>query len=279
MWTLQASVADDAPLQTATTEARRTLGVAVFATLALASALVLAARAARAETQVTNMRSDFAAAVTHELKTPIATIQLVSERLASSRNTSIERSREYANLALQESRRLRRLIDNLLAYNKITEVTDAYAFELLEIRALLEESLKEFAFQLSDKSFEVAVDISPDLPLVLADPTAMRLMLSNVIDNAIRYSPETRSIRIRAGLAGRFVSIDVSDCGIGISPKDLALVTKRFYRIPHSESGGSGLGLFIARRIAADHHGTLTVQSSLGVGTTVTLTIPAGGDT
>jgi signal transduction histidine kinase len=277
-WTLRATVNDDAPLRTATREAQRTLGITGLAAIALTSALILAARAARTETQVATMRSDFAAAVTHELKTPIATIQLISERLASPRNTSIRRSREYANLSLQQARRLRRLIDNLLAYNRLTNVTDAYAFEPTEIATLVDECVKEFAFQLADGAFEVVRDVPADLPVVMTDPTAARLMLSNVIDNAIRYSGTSRFLHISARASDGFVTVSVTDHGIGISEKDLAMVTRRFYRGPHAESGGSGLGLFIAQQLACGHNGTLNIRSELGRWTTVDMTLPVGGD-
>ena len=128
-------------------DALRTLLVATLAAGILALSLAMTARAARASARLAEMRSDFVSTMTHELKTPLATIRAVGESVASGRVTTVDTVREYAQLVVQESKRLTRLVDNSLAYSRITDVADAYHFEALDFYALVDEALHGFASQ------------------------------------------------------------------------------------------------------------------------------------
>ena len=163
----------------------------------LTGALVLAWQAGRANAALAEMRSDFVSAVTHELKTPIANLRALNETIASERST-MEMSREYSQMGIREAVRLSRLVDNLLAYARITDVASAYDFEPVDIPAIVERSVREFSANLTHGGFSVDVDLPDGLPAVRADATALSLMLNNVVDNAIRYSQERRRIRISA---------------------------------------------------------------------------------
>ena len=278
-WTALAITADDPALKAARGGARRTMSIAAASALLLAFGFAFTLQAVRANAKLMTMKSEFVSAVTHELKTPIATIRAAAETLASGRHLAPQRSREYAELAVRESKRLTRLIDNLLAYSRITELTEAYSFELLDAGALIRYVLLEFESQLTAAGFHVAVDVPETLPAIRADRPAMALALGNLIDNAIRHSRDRRELRVSARTDRSDVVIDVQDAGVGISPTDLPRVTQRFFRGESASSGGSGLGLAIVQRIVGDHRGTLSISSDLGVGTTVTLRMPqAGGD-
>jgi signal transduction histidine kinase len=220
------------------------------------------------------MRSDFVSTVTHELKAPLATIRAIGDSVATGRVTDTETLKDYAQLVVQESKRLARLFDNLLAYSRITDVTEAYHFEPLELNELVEEALRGFRSQLAGNAFDVEVDVPHHLPLVRADRTAMGLLLDNVIDNAVRYSGPSHWLRFYAEQGDGNVRIAVSDRGIGIPPHELHHVVRKFFRGRRAGSGGSGLGLAIANRIITDHGGSLTIDSAVGAGTTVSLTLP-----
>jgi signal transduction histidine kinase len=115
----------------------------------------------------------------------------------------------------------------------------------------------------------------PDgLPLVKADPTALNLMLNNLIDNAIRYANERHHLTIAARAQPGWVTLEVTDKGMGIPAQDIERVTRKFWRGPESHAGGSGLGLAIVDRIVADHGGKLEIRSAVGVGTSVIVTLP-----
>jgi signal transduction histidine kinase len=275
-WVVQARITEDAGLAAATSGAQRTLVFAAVAVATLAIAMLLTARAARASAKLAAMRSEFVSTVTHELKTPIATIRAIGDTLVRGRISDPVAQREYAELVVQEARRLGRLVENLLAYARITDLTEAYTFEPLAARELVDEALKGFRVPLSQAAFEVRVDVAPDAPAIRGDRTALRLALDNVLDNAIRYSDSVRRLDVRVFAArDHRVAIEVRDRGVGIPAAELAHVTRRFQRGRRPHSSGSGLGLAIVERIVKDHRGDLIVESREGEGTTVRLIVPA----
>jgi signal transduction histidine kinase len=293
-WNVQVRMDTDATLSATIAGVNRTLIFSAAAASVLALGLVLTARAVRESERLTELRSEFVSTVTHELKTPIATIRAAGDTIVRGRVTSAEGLREYAELVVQEAKRLGRLVDNLLAYSRITDVTELYHFDGIDVRALIDDARQEFGAQLAADKFEVLIDVPPDLPSVWGDPAALRLVLRNLIDNAIRYSGESRWLRIASHADGPRAHIAVSDRGIGIPEDELDQVTRRFYRGRRTTAGsaapeiagsrgagasgtataGSGLGLAIVQRIIMDHSGTLTIRGNTPVGTTVTIVLP-----
>jgi signal transduction histidine kinase len=273
-WTAAATARDDPTLAAAERGARRTLAIAAVMTLTLAVGLMASLRAARASADLAVMRADFVSAVTHELKTPLANIRAINETLASGRATP-EMIREYAHMGIGEATRLTRLVDNLLAYSRVTDVADVYSFEAVALADVVQRSLQEFGAILQRDQFTVSIDVPDDLPLVRADPNALGLLLNNLIDNAIRYSRQTRALTIAATADANAITLRVTDQGVGIPADELTRVTRKFFRGRGSVSSGSGLGLAIVDRIVADHSGTMQILSTEGQGTTVSVTIPA----
>jgi signal transduction histidine kinase len=276
-WTVRTALSNDQMFGAARVGARRTLSLAAVSALALAVGLVLTMQGVRTNARLSAMRSEFVSAVTHELKTPIATIRAACETLAAGRRVDAEMSREYAQLAVDEAKRLTRLIDNLLAYARITDLTEAYSFEALDVRTLAQQALKEFHSPLSAAGFSVDLAMPDDLPAVRADRPSMVLAIGNLIDNAIRYSSDRRELRISARVMNGSVIVEVADAGVGIPMEEIPHVTQRFFRGSSATAGGTGLGLSIAHRIVVDHGGSLSIVSESGVGTTVALSLPTAG--
>jgi len=276
-WTIHASQSADSALLSAADGADEALLAAGAAALTLALGLILAIRAVRAGVALTAMRSDFVSSVTHELKTPLASIRAMADTLAR-RPIGGETVRDYAELLMQEARRLTRLVDNLLAYARVTDVTEMYSFEPMAPAELVDDVLQNFRYPLSEHDFEVELDMPVDLPLVRADRTAMILALDNLVDNAIRYSPGEHFIRISARRDAQNVVIEVQDRGVGISPEELSIVRRKFARGRLARADGSGLGLAIVSRIIADHKGLFMLSSELGKGTTAKVYLPISGD-
>jgi two-component system phosphate regulon sensor histidine kinase PhoR len=276
-WSIQTSQSNQSAPIGAADGADEALLAAAAAALTLALALVLAIRAVRAGVALTAMRSDFVSSVTHELKTPLANIRAMADTLAR-RPIGGETVRDYAALLMQEAKRLTRLVDNLLAYARVTDVTEIYSFEPVAPAELVDDVLQNFQHPLSEREFTVEVDMPVDVPLVRADRTAMMLTLDNLVDNAIRYSPETRFLRISARRDGQHVVIEVQDRGVGIAAEELSLVRRKFARGKLARADGSGLGLAIVSRIIADHKGTLVLDSEPGSGTTAKVYLPISGD-
>lgn len=273
-WTVAASAAGDPTFVLAARGAQRSLVVVGAGVALLALSLLATARAARASAAVAAVRADFVATVTHELKTPLSTIRAVGETLVRGRIKTDQDLNRYAHLLVREERRLTRLVNNLLAYSRVTDVTEVYSFEALEPAALVSEATQGFRRQLSDSEVQLDICVPPGVPAVRADRTAMVLALDNLIDNAIRYSGAAKTVSVRASSDDGRVRFDVIDQGVGIPADDLPHVRRRFVRGRAARGSGNGLGLTIVDRIAADHGGSLEITSEVGRGTTATLMIP-----
>ena len=274
-WIVTVSAVDDPAVAQAINGANRMLVIGAASALALAIGLTLTARAQFAAARLAELRSDFVSTVTHELKTPIATIRAAAETLAQGRLHGIESFRAYGRLVVIEAKRLGRLVENLLAYSRVTDVADVYAFERLEVQVVFNDIQEEFEARLDEAGFDMQLSIEPGTAVIRGDRLALRLLFDNLIDNAMRYSTNDRRIALTARMAAGSVSIEVTDSGIGIPAEELPLVTRKFVRGKQVPAGGSGLGLAIAKRIAGDHGGHLKIRSAAGSGTTVTVTLPA----
>lgn len=271
VWTIQVAVSGDSTIAIATAGARRTMLVLAASALVVGIGLVIVVRATRAEAALVSMRSEFVSTVTHELKTPMSVIQSIGETMLRGRVNSPEQQREYAHLLVQETHRLRRLIDNLLAYARVTEVADVYTFELLQPEHVVEEVIHNFRKLLRDRNIEVNVSVPAPLPKVKADHASLVFALDNLVDNAMRHAG-TDTIQIETRLNGNVVEFVASDRGRGIPESELKRVQQPFIR--GGESRGSGLGLAIVHRIAAAHRGSFRIESRVDDGTTATLAIP-----
>jgi len=271
-WAVQVAVNYDAASGAAA--GGRMLLLATLAAATLVVGVFLTARATRASARVAAMRSEFVATVTHELKTPIATIRAAGDTLARVGVLDAGAQRDYARMVVDEAKRLGRLVENLLAYARVTDVTEVYAFGPVDLGTVVEEVLHGTRAQLAAGGFAIALNHGAEVPPVRGDETALRLMIDNLVDNAIRYSDVERALRVVIEARGRDVVLEVHDRGVGISAADLGRVTRKFVRGAGARPGGSGLGLAIVQRIVDDHGGTLTLSSTQGVGTSVTVHLP-----
>jgi signal transduction histidine kinase len=241
-------------------------------------ALVLTVRADRASAALASMKSDFVAAVTHELKTPVASIRLVGDTLSNGRYTSSKTVQEYAGLLSVEASRLSTSIDNLLTYARYSSSPAASATELADVEPadLVEDALQGLRPVLDHQEFDLIVDVPHDLPQICVDRPAMIQALDNIVDNAINYSTTEKHLAVSARANGKSVTLTVRDRGTGIARKDLTRVFERFYRGGNVTVSGSGLGLPIAKRIVESHGGRIEVRSAIGSGTEVDVTLPIG---
>ena len=272
-WSVVVSGASSPFLLQDSTDANRVLVFIGLSGLVFATGLFMTVRAGRASAQLAAMRSDFVSAVTHELKTPIATIKAAAETLAQDRLTGMS-VHTCGRMLVMETARLGRLIDNLLAYSRITEVADTYSMKPLEVRAIFNDVQGDFEARLDQQGFDLTMTVAPGMRPVRGDPFALRLLFGNLVDNAIKYSGDSRTVALDASERDGHAVIAVADSGIGITHDDLPRVTRKFARGRRAPGTGSGLGLSIASAIARDHGGTLVVHSVAGSGTTVVVTLP-----
>jgi signal transduction histidine kinase len=274
MWTARARVISGSPLEASGIANDRAFVLMAVAAIAAIVGLIVTVRGIRVAAELAGMKSDFVSGVTHELKTPLAGIQLVADTLVRRRYESADKIHHYAKLLSREAKSLTRLIDNLLAYSRLNDVAHAYRFEPVEVSDLVTDALEIFEAVLVEQNFAVHADLSADLPPVRADRSAVVLALTNVIDNAIKYSADTRAVRIRAEASGSHVALSVSDSGVGIPENEIDRACDKFFRGRNAAGRGSGLGLAIVRQIVDAHGGSMRIDSRIGEGTRVELAFP-----
>lgn len=274
-WTASVSVADDRTLAAAASGSARTRWLILAAAAAVIMGLMFTLRALKASAELADMQSEFISSATHELKTPLAVFQLVAETLAKGRYHSTDTIRTYAGLLSDHSHLLERLIDNLLTYASLSNVTQRYAFQPLNLAEVVESALERFDARLAATGIEVRIDVSPELPQVRADRQTILQVFDNVIDNAIKYSPEGDVLIIKGAALKGLVHVEITDRGVGIPLDERAKVFEKFYRGQGTTFvGGSGLGLAIARRVVEDHGGRIELRTAVPKGTTVDIGLP-----
>ena len=157
--------------------------------------------------------------------------------------------------------------------SRIDAGTFSYTFRDVDLGVLVDETVA--AAELAHEPVSIASAVTPGLPRVEGDPARLRQVLTNLIENAVKYSPEGSPVEVRAAAVNGHVRVEVADHGSGIAPADQRLIFERFGRVYGTSKPGTGLGLYIARAIAEAHGGTLEVSSEPGAGSTFTLDLPS----
>ncbi len=228
------------------------------------------------EKELDEMKSQLLSTVSHELRTPLASIKGFATTLLRQDVTWDEDTRrEFLSIIDQESDRLSELIGNLLDMSRIEAGTLRVEPEPIDLRAIIEETAAEF--QMMTRRHRIKVHLPPTIPLAQADPRRARQVLRNLVENAVKYSPEGGAITISAAIKQGHIEIGVADRGIGIEPEHLDHIFDRFYQVDSASTrkvGGSGLGLSISKAIIEAHGGRIWVESQPRVGTTFHFTLP-----
>jgi signal transduction histidine kinase len=237
-------------------------------------------RLVRRESEMARLKSDFVANVSHDLKTPLSLIRMFAETLEMDRVTSDATRQEYYAVITRESERLTRLINNVLDFSRIEEGRQRYDIRPTAVEPVVQEALDVFRHPLAQQGFKVEVNLAPDLPEVPMDAAAIGQALANLVDNAIKYSAESRRLVVAARRAGGEVLLEVADDGIGIPTSELGRVFDKFYRVGRSETQGrrgSGLGLSLVKHIVESHGGRVRAESAPGAGSRFTIHLPVHG--
>lgn len=238
-------------------------------------ALALTVRADRAAARFVKLQSDFIATVTHEMKTPLALIRLAAETISKRRYTSSQIA-DYGQLLGVEANRLTLLIDNVLSYARMGAPNQSYAFELVDIPELLDESVRRLKMRIGERPVDVRVEASADLPSIRADRAYLLQVFDNLVDNAVKHGGTGGSVAVTATCDGNSVQVQISDLGPGIPSAELPHVFDKFYRGANARQRGTGLGLAVVRQVVEQHGGRVTIRSVVNEGTTVYVTLPAG---
>jgi two-component system phosphate regulon sensor histidine kinase PhoR len=225
-----------------------------------------------------NMRKDFVANVSHELKTPITSIKGFIETLMDGAINDPEDARRFLDIIARQTHRLNAIIDDLLTLSKIEQQTEKTQIQLQSSPLLptLTAAAQLCEVRATPKDIRMRIDCSEDLTVSI-NPPLLEQAVVNLIDNAVKYSPEHGEVMIRALPNDTEVLIQVIDRGCGIEPRYLPRLFERFYRVDKARSrklGGTGLGLAIVKHIVQAHDGRVTVESTPGTGSVFTIHLP-----
>jgi signal transduction histidine kinase len=214
------------------------------------------------QNRLNQMQSNFVASVSHELKSPLASIQLYLETLKY-QNISKEEEKDFVETMLSDTQRLSELIDNILQSSKADPKSMALQFQPVNLGTFLGEVIKGHKRQLEEKKCLVDLKLE-DSPIMNLDQKALRMVFNNLISNAIRYSPVGSSLNIYLHKNAKYWEVGFKDQGFGFEKKDIKKVFRKFYRVQNEDTQnieGAGLGLFISSEIVKNHKGRLKVSS------------------
>jgi signal transduction histidine kinase len=252
-------------------------GFTLVMVMTMAIGLAVTLYVVRREVQLNRLQSDFVAAVTHEFKSPITSIRLLMERLAAGRMRTAAAAGEYHDAINRETDRLERLVNRVLESQKIQSGEKRYTFIASSLIALVESAIWRLRPQAEAKCIAVDLELAGELPEIRMDKTAIADALDNLVDNAIKYSPDGARVAIRVETRDRYLCVEVQDQGIGIDPDDLPRIFDRFYRGRRGDLHdvhGTGLGLALVKAAAEGHGGSVEVTSAPGQGSRFCLRLP-----
>ena len=245
--------------------------------VAMALGVFLVAGAAAREVRVAELKSNFVASVSHDLKTPLALIQLFAETLELGRVRTPERAQEYYRIINGEAKKLTRLIENILDFSRMEAGLRPYRMEPADLSESVNKVLTRMETQFSQGNFVVTPRIESDLPRILADEGAAEQAIENLLANAMKYSGESKEIVVEAKRANGHIVVSVTDHGIGISRREQSRIFRKFYRVQRELGGGpqgTGLGLAIVDHTMRGHGGYVRVESEPERGSTFSLYFP-----
>ena len=276
MWRLRTSYANQAIPEIVAARARPQRAMMAMLAGVMAIGVFFVARAAAREVRVAELKSSFVSSVSHDLKTPLALIQLFAETLELGRLKNTDRANEYYRIINSEARKLTRLINNLLDFSKIEAGLRAYKLERVNLSDLTGSVLESLESQFQHNQFVVSTKLAANVP-VLIDKEAAEQALENLLSNAMKYSPEHREILVEVDQVDQYGVVRVHDRGIGIPARLQRKIFNKFFRI-QADAGsgphGTGLGLAIVDHVMRGHNGFVRVDSEPGRGSTFTLHFP-----
>jgi two-component system phosphate regulon sensor histidine kinase PhoR len=226
------------------------------------------------------IRRDFVANVSHELRTPVASLRSAAETLRMAVVHDPKAATQFIDIIERNGQRLGELIADLLDLSRIEAKEYRLKVENLELGPILEKTLATFAERAAARRIQLSSQVPAGLPQVLGDPNAIDRVLANLVDNALKYCPDGSHVVVRGSESVGKVQLEVSDDGPGIDAKHLPRLFERFYRVDPGRSrdmGGTGLGLSIVKHLVEAMGGEISVESTLGRGSTFSFTLPRAG--
>lgn len=238
---------------------------------------------------VEQMRADFVANASHEIRTPLATIAGFIETLQGPAKDDEAARVEFLKLMAEQADRMKRLINDLLSLSKIEMNSHSVPMDKIDLGNVIRKISRELEHQAEKRKMKIKLDIHSNLPAAKGDENELAMVLYNLVGNAIKYASPESEVKVTAKVTSdlppdqnmrnvtRIIVVSVKDKGEGIAKEHLARLTERFYRVDTARSrqaGGTGLGLAIVKGIINRHRGAITIESTVGVGSTFNVFLP-----
>lgn len=260
-------------------QSRTTLFFILLADFVFIIAAFIVFRNIRKELKLTQIKTEFVSNVSHEIRTPLALISMYAETLEMGRVKNEEKKKEYYQVIHDETKRLTGIVNRILNFSKMESGKRTYTLLETDLNEVVAKVLQNYRFHFQIKGFEHKLDLMSGLPLVMADAESIADVLINLLDNAIKYSTDTKLIEVRTGTKNNFVFAEVSDKGVGIAKEDQRLVFDKFYRVSKGNiahiAKGTGLGLSIVKTIMEANNGKVELESKKGEGSTFRILLPS----
>ncbi|MEX0647929.1 MAG: HAMP domain-containing sensor histidine kinase [Balneolaceae bacterium] len=277
-WVLQAAFIESPTVAATNASFTRNLVILIIAVIVLSGALLFIIINAQRERELAQRQAGFLANITHELKTPLAVMQAAGENIADGRVTDGNRLKNYGDHIYNEAVRLKKMIEKLLDVAKIDSESTLVKAAPHQVEHLVEEFYNTNRDFIESKGFEFTFSAEKALPVVMIDRDHMDTILNNLVENAVKYSSETKKIDLRVEQQGQSVAVSVIDQGDGINKKSQKHIFDKFYRVENAltaKTKGHGLGLSIVKTMVEINGGKVYVQSQPGKGSVFTVVLPA----
>lgn len=248
----------------------------VFAALMIIIAF-FAFRNIKKEVELAQIKSDFVSNVSHELRTPLALISMFAETLKMGRAKTEGKKNEYYKIISHEAGRLSRIVNKILSFSQIEAGKRNYHFKKVDLTGLMQSIADSYKFHLSNEGFEFTFDLLDEKLIINADEEAVSEAVINLIENAVKYSGEAKSVMLRLTKRNDNAVIEVEDKGIGIPKDEQKKIFEKFYRVSKGlvhDTKGTGLGLSLVKHIVDAHKGIIQVESEPEKGSTFQLLFP-----
>ncbi|MCP4920322.1 MAG: hypothetical protein GY913_25760 [Proteobacteria bacterium] len=253
------------------------VAILVLSLVMIVTGAILTWRLVRQQLEVARSKADFAANVSHELRSPITQIRIKGESLQYGLVDDPEELQQHYDAIVRESERLSRLVDNVLDLAAIERGNKRYTLRPVDLGETVRQAVEAARFAMETRDVDMEVDLPGMLPVVMHDPEAIAQVIHNLISNAAKYGKKGGWIGVKGRLENNEVVVSVSDRGIGIAEDEVPQLFEHFYRSTNPEARrqkGTGIGLTIVKYIVESHGGRISVASELGLGTTFTIHFP-----
>jgi signal transduction histidine kinase len=251
-------------------------GLAMMAVLLIAG-IYFIGRSVTRELELAQLKSDFVSAVSHEFRSPLTSMRQLTGMLATGRVPSEERRTSYFHVLSRETVRLQRLVEGLLNFGRMEAGAMEYSFESVDVTALVRRVVTDFQQEVQEDGYKIEFVAGGPGPMIRADQEALPRALWNLLDNAVKYSPDSRTVRVEIARENHELLIIVQDHGVGIPPSEQRNIFRKFVRGAAAASTlakGTGIGLAMVDHIVRAHGGRIRVESEPGRGSTFTIILP-----